>query len=240
MDIIDTRKLPASAQKEKCRTAVNPWKKSESIAKITRTLDISSRAVQNWINAYKEGSFKALTAMGCGRPKGISRSLTPEQEVKLQKQIADKQSDQLKLDYVLWTRKAVRELIESEYVIKMSIRTVGDYLKCWGFTPQKPAKRTYEQNSKAVKKWLEEDYPEVEQRAKLEDAEIYWGDEAVIRRDCQHELGYAPKEKTPIVRLNAKRASLNFLKQLITTSGRKVYLTLGNLRVIMHESLKHG
>ncbi|MFA0813236.1 IS630 family transposase, partial [Microbulbifer epialgicus] len=88
--------------------------------------------------------------------------------------------------------------------------------------------------------------------------EIYWGDETGIRSDCQHERGYAPKGKTPIVKLNAKRTSLNmisaitnqgtvrfqiyegsmnadrlidFLKRLIKTAGRKVYLILDNLRV---------
>ena len=54
-------------------------------------------------------------------------------------------SRQLKLDYALWTRKAVMDLIEQETGIRMPIRTVGEYLKRWGFTPQKPVKRAYEQ-----------------------------------------------------------------------------------------------
>ena len=29
----------------------------------------------------------------------------------------------------------------------------------WGYTPQKPLRRAYEQNPKAVQKWLEEEYP---------------------------------------------------------------------------------
>jgi len=32
---------------------------------------------------------------------------------------------------------------------------VGEYLKRWGYTPQKPLKRAYEQDPKAVKAWLE-------------------------------------------------------------------------------------
>lgn len=62
--------------------------------------------------------------------------------------IQDKTPDQLKMPYVLWTRKAVMEQIEQEAGIKMPIRTVGEYLKRWGFTPQKPAKRAYEQNQR--------------------------------------------------------------------------------------------
>ena len=38
----------------------------------------------------------------------------------------------------------------------MPIQTVGHYLKKWGFTPQKPVKRSYERCSKRVQKWLDE------------------------------------------------------------------------------------
>ncbi len=57
----------------------------------------------------------------------------------------------------LWTRKAVQQLIKQMWSIKMPIRTVGEYLKRWGFTPQRPLRRAYKQNPKAVKAWLEND-----------------------------------------------------------------------------------
>jgi len=41
----------------------------------------------------------------------------------------------------------------------MPIRTVGEYLRRWGFTPQKPVKRAYEQSPAAVQRWLTETYP---------------------------------------------------------------------------------
>ncbi len=172
--------------------------------------------------------------------------------------LVDKTPDQLKLDYVLWTRKAVMELIGQETGLKLPIRTVGEYLKRWGMTPQKPAKRAYEQSPKAVQEWLDEDYPEIHGKAKAENAEIYWGDETGLRNDSQHERGYAPKGKTPVVRLNAKRERTNmisaitnqgkvrfrmydgtmnadilidFCQRLIKSAKRKVILILDNLRV---------
>nr|WP_302622041.1 winged helix-turn-helix domain-containing protein [Marinomonas spartinae] len=48
----------------------------------------------------------------------------------------------------------------------MPIRTIGDYLKRWGFTPQKPLKKGYEQNPRKVSKWLEEECPLIKERAK--------------------------------------------------------------------------
>ncbi len=56
------------------------------------------------------------------------------------------------------------------------VRTVGEYLRRWGYTPQKPIKRAYERNPVQVKKWLEEEYPEISRRAKAEGAGIPVGD----------------------------------------------------------------
>ena len=55
-----------------------------------------------------------------------------------------------------WTRAAVGELIERECGIALKVRAVGNYLKRWGFTPQKPIKRAYEQRPEAVKAWIDE------------------------------------------------------------------------------------
>jgi hypothetical protein len=75
-----------------------------------------------------------------------------EQERQIQKTIYDKCPDQLKFPFALWTRKAVQQLIKHLWSLDMPVRTVGEYLKRWGFTPQKPLRRAYKQNPKAVKK----------------------------------------------------------------------------------------
>ena len=254
----DARSLPKESQEEKRRTAIKLWKKSTPTSEISEILDVSIRSVQLWISKYKKGGLGALKTKPLGHGEGVGRTLTKDQESRIKGLITDHYPDQLKLDYVLWTRKAVMELIAQEYGVLMPVRTVGEYLKRWGFTPQKPAKRAYEQNPKQVKKWLDEEYPSIKARAKAENAEIYWGDETGVRNDSQHERGFAPKGKTPVVKLNAKRASLNmisavtnqgkvrfhlyegtmdadrfigFLKRLIKTSERKVYLIVDNLRV---------
>ena len=75
----------------------------------------------------------------------------------------------------LWTRPAVQELIEQQCGIRLPIRTVGEYLRRWGFTPQKPVRKAYKQDPEAVAEWLETKYPEIEKRAEQEGGEIQWG-----------------------------------------------------------------
>ena len=65
------------------------------------------------------------------------------------------------------------QLIEREFRIMLSVRGVGKYLAGWGFTPQKPIRRAYEQCPEAVQAWLDEQYPEIEKRTKAESGEIH-------------------------------------------------------------------
>lgn len=223
-------------------------------AEIGDIVGIHADTIGRWLKLDK-GRLGYATP---GRKPGSGRRLDVEQEQRIKAVLIDKTPDQLKMPYALWTREAVRELIRDRYGIELPIRTVGDYLKRWGMTPQKPQKRAYEQRAPEVQAWLAQEYPEIQARAKREDAEIYWGDETGLRNDCQHERGYAPKGKTPVIRLNAKRESVNmisaitnqgkvrfrffegtmnadvlidFLMRLVKDATRKVFLILDNLRV---------
>jgi transposase len=251
---IDARKLPREVLEEKRRLAHRLRKRGMTRTEIGEIVGVHADTVGRWLKLDRNN----LGVKRGGRKAGMCRSLSVTQEKRIRCLLVDKTPDQLKMPHVLWTRKAVQELIEQEAGFVMPIRTVGEYLRRWGFTPQKPMKRAYEQNPKAVDRWLQTEYPTIKSRAKAEDAEIYWGDETGLRSDSQHERGYAPKGKTPIVRLNANRTSTNmisavtnqgkvrfrvfdgsmnadilidFCKRLIQSAGRKVFLVLDNLRV---------
>jgi transposase len=207
---------------------------------------------------YKKQGLEAITKGKRGRRHGEKRDLTPDQEAEIQRLIIDKAPNQLKLSFALWTRDAVRLLIEQKYEISMPIRTVGEYLKRWGFTPQKPVKWAKERSTPAVANWLLKEYPAIAKRAKQEKAEIYWGDETGIQTGANVEKGFSPKGKTPVIRLSARKDRVNmisaisnqgkvrfmfyrdtmnskrlitFMKRLIKDAGRKVFLILDNLKV---------
>ncbi len=48
-------------------------------------------------------------------------------------------------------------LVKQAFDIDLPIRTMGKYLKRWGFTPQRPIKKTYEQRTEVVKQWLKQE-----------------------------------------------------------------------------------
>jgi len=258
MEKLDLRRANNDVKEAIRKRAIRLVAQGKPQKEVATLLCVNKNSVNSWCKSYKQFGYKGLKEKPQGHKKGIGRLLTAEQELQVQKAIIDKMPDQLKLPYALWTRRAIVELIKREFSITIAIRTMGTYLARWGFTPQKPKKKAYEQNDASVKKWLEEQYPAIKEKAKQEKANIHWGDETGIKNECQYGRSYAPKGKTPIRTKMGKRLSLNmissvtnqgkvrfmtykgsmnsemlikFLRRLTKGQKKKIYLILDNLKV---------
>jgi len=263
MENTDARTLSPQTQYELRKLVIRLRKSGMPNQKVAETVGIAETRASTIWQTYQRHGIEAIQPKVRGRRFGAKRILTAEQETAVQKLLIDKTPDQLKLPFALWTRDAIRLLIQQEYRIELPLRTITDYLKRWGFTPQKPVKQAYEQDPKKLARWLETDYPEIAARAKRYKAEIHWGDETGIQNDSYNAKGFSPKGKAPVVRLNAKKSRINmisaitnngkvrfmlyqekmsspllikFMSRLIKDTNRKVFLILDNLKV--HHSKK--
>lgn len=253
----DARRLSTEAQYELRTRAVKMLQADKSYREVSALLEVSTTALQNWMGLFREGGMAALYPKRRGRICGTARRLTARQEQVIQRLIADKDPEQLKLPFVLWTRPAVGELVWKRYGIRLPVRTLGEYLKRWGYTPQRPKKRAYEQQPEEVRRWLDTEYPAIERRAARENALILWGDETGVSNQDQRGRGYAPRGQTPVVRGMAQKIRVNmvsavgnrgdlrfmsykgsmkvatfirFLGRLIRSSDQKVFFIVDNLR----------
>lgn len=128
------------------------------------------------LKRYEAGGMAALKPAIRGKKPGAGRSLSTAQEQAICRVICNKRPEQLKMEFALWRRAAVGQLIEQEYGIKLHVRSLGKYLARWGFTPQKPIKKAYEQRPEAVRQWLDAQYPVIAEKARAEGGEIHRGD----------------------------------------------------------------
>lgn len=258
MEKTDARKLTPEAQQQLRHQAIRLRKRGFTHHQIAEIIGAHPTRICRWCRAYETGGPKAVTLRKRGRRPGSGRRLSGEQEKQLRQMIRDKTPDQLKLAFALWTRLAVQQVVRQQWGLRMPIRTVGEYLRRWGFTPQKPIRRAYEQNPKAVRQWLVDQYPAIATRAKHEKAEIHWGDETGLSNGYQHGRSYAPRGQTPTVRMCARKESIGlistvtnqgqmrfmvyrnamnaavmkkFLQRLVKDAGRKVFLIVDNLKV---------
>jgi site-specific recombinase XerD/transposase len=115
--------------------------------------------------------------------------------------------------------KVQRDYYRAMTAILQTVWTVGRYLKRWGFTPQKPARRAWEQNPEQVRQWLKKEYPSIRRQAQKEKAQIYWGDEMGLRSDHAVGRSYGLKGQTPVILATGQRFRCNMISA-ITNQGR--------------------
>lgn len=259
MNTEDARRLSPAEQNERRRQVIRAYKRGVNKRQIARDVGLSYPGTRKIIARYEAGGMKALMPQKRGRRAGDKRALAAEQEAHIRQLICDKRPEQLKMEFALWSRMAVGQLIEREFGIKLHVSAVGKYLRRWGFTPQKPIRRAYEQSPAAVSAWLNEDYPAIARRAKAEGAEIHWGDETALVNTDTRGRSYAPRGQTPVAKVvGSTRQKLSmistvtnqgktrwmiidgnfnherlieFFESLIEDTDRKVFLILDNLGV---------
>lgn len=255
----DYRKVEPEAVYELKKVALRLRRKGKTVGEICAITGLADKTVRMAFASYDAGGIDAIKPKIRGRKVGEKRRLSPEQEKTIISTLVDHDPAQLQLKGCMWTRDSVKELIKMKFGIDMPIRTVGEYLSRWGFTVQRPAKREANQKPEQVEAWLNEQYPTIHRSAKAENAEIFWGDETAVQNVANYARGYAPKGKTPVVKVRAEKMHINmisaisnkgklhfllyseainserlieFMKALIkTASGKKVYFILDNLRV---------
>jgi transposase len=254
---VDMRKLPAAAQEERRRQVIGLRRRGLTYRAIAEQVGLSRTGVIDICRRFAAEGAKGLVSKPRGRKPDEQRLLGAAQEAEVQGLIRRHTPDELGLPFALWNRAAVGALMARRCGVELAVRTVGKYLARWGFTAQKPLRRAYEQDPAAVRRWLRRDYPAIAARAKRARGVIFWGDETGLRSDDVRGRSYAPRGRTPLVRVCQRRAGLSlisavtnrgelrwmvvdgavnaptfirFLQRLIRETRRKVFLILDRLK----------
>ena len=245
---IDARSYKHDMLEQLRRDAVKRVESGESPEAVASGLGINRRTIYRWLSAFHYGGEQALAAKPI---PGAPPKLNAKQLAQLARFIRDKNPQQLKFDYALWTLAIIRQVIADRFMVKLSEVSVARLMKRLGFTPQRPLYRAWQQDPVSVKRWQDKDYPKIAARAKKDNALIFFADEAGIRSDNHAGTTWAPVGQTPIVKATGARFGFNmlsavnaqghfrfmtvegtvtasvfrdFLKRLITGVERKVFL----------------
>jgi len=186
--------------------------------KVAEICECDDSHVRSTWRKYQKGGISAIRAKKMGRPKD-SGELSKEQQKEIRRLIIDKNPEQLKLKGFLWDRQSIKELIKDKFAITLTLQAISNYLKKWGMTPQRPITKNYKQNPEHIKKWLDEEYPDIKQRAKEENAEILWGDETGIQNQANYIRGFAPIGQTPIMPVGNPKLRINMIS-VISNQGK--------------------
>jgi transposase len=247
------RKLPAAAQEERRRQVIGLREAGLTYGAIAAQVGLTQTGVFDICQRFAAHREAGLTSGRGGPEPGSGRLRDQRREAEVRDLVRRHLPDTLGLPFALWSRAAVAALIEQRYGVRLAVRTMGTYLARWGFTPQQPLRRAYEQQPAAVRDWLRREYPAIVARAR---GVIFWGDETGLRADDVPGRSDAPRGQTPVVRPNQRRIGLglisalsnrgelrwkmldgaikapvliDFLQRLIRDAKRKVFLILDRL-----------
>jgi transposase len=195
-----------------------------SQAVVAELLGVAPDTVSRWWTAYVAGGLEALPHDRTGRPVGTGRTLSDEQAAHLQQLIDTTSPADSDIAAPLWNRRAVRDLILKEYGLRMPIRTVGEYLRRWGYTAKKPSRHGRKQDPDEVNEWLERIYPDIEKQAQAEGATIIWCDEMGVAADEYPGYGYAREGQRATIEVPDPHLRMNVISG-ITNDGQLRFMT---------------
>lgn len=227
MKKLDARKLSHETLEEIRIRAVTQVQTGKSPEEVISALGMTRCCIYNWLAAYRSGGWDALKSKKLnGRPKKLSG----KQMELIYKIIVQKNPQQYRLEFALWTLKLVKEMIFLKLGTKLSIASVWRLLKQLGLTCQRPLFKAYQQNAKAVDSWLRSTYPKIKALAKSVKAEIFFGDEAGIRSDFHTGTTWAPKGETPTVESNGQRFGLNIISAVSSRGEMRFMVVDGTIK----------
>src|ERR671929_1079616 len=137
----DFRKLTLATQAELRRVAVAMERAGKTRVEAAEIIGVNRRFVGQWVKVAAQRGEAVLAGGRRGRRPGEQKALSAVQEDRLRVLIARGCPDQFGLSFALWTRQAVRALIARETGVWLTLSVVGRYLRAWGFTAQRPARR---------------------------------------------------------------------------------------------------
>jgi len=264
--VVDVKRLP-KGEREKLRgKAYDEYLNGKTAYYVARELRVRVTTVYRWYGLFKTSQENSIVEKKRGPEASKRAKLTTKEREKLTRTVIGKTPNQLKFDFALWSSKAIQEYVKKEFGKTISRKTARRYMQKLGFSYRCPVHYAREQNSKAVKEWLNETYPAIKREASQNQATIMWGDETTNMIGDGVRKGYSPRGQAPVLRTPDKRkvrcnsisaisnrgemefmffdGSMNtdifmlFCEKLVWGKERPVYLIVDNLRVHHAKLLK--
>lgn len=181
---------------------------------------VSRETVCRWVAMERRGGAEALLATRkTGRPKGAAAALSGVQCAQIVNLIIDRTPEQSKLPFALWTCEAVGRLIQERSGVRLAESTVRLYLKRWGFTAQRPARRAREQEPGAVETWKRESWPKHRAEARRRGAMAVFLDETGLCSAEAAGTSYHPRGRTPALPVSGRGARLGICTAITPEGG---------------------
>jgi transposase len=144
------------------RLAVARVREGWSTKSVASFLDVTQRAVQSWVKAFRERGTQALAAQPrSGRPP----KLTLQQEQTVLGWILHSPTE-FGFATELWTAPRVTSLIRKNFGVTFNPHYVVEWLAKRNISSQRPQRQPREKNPQEIQRWLKRDWKQIAKKSK--------------------------------------------------------------------------
>ena len=222
----DARKLDRKTQEALRIRAVKRVRDGESPEVVAQAIGINRTTIYDWLAKHREGGIQSLKER---KAPGRVPKLDGKKIKWLFDLVTQKNPQQLKFEYALWTREMIQKVIRDKFQIKLSLPSIGRLLAQLGFTCQKPLYKAIQKNESLVKEWLKKVFPQIKRRAGVEGADIYFGDAAHIRSDHHAGKTWGLRGQTPVVRSSGARFGFSLISAITSRGNMRFMVKEGSV-----------
>ena len=197
--------------------AIERVREGEAPAEVMASFGFNRTTIYKWLKAALQPGV-GIKALRSTKATGRPRTLTAAQERQVFRWVKGRDPRQYGLDFGLWTRKVVAELIAQKFGVTLAVTAVGELLAKLGLTPQKPLQRAYQRDPEAIERWQRETFPAIARQARAEGAAVYFWDESGFRADTVHGKTWGVRGQTPVVHRPGQRQSIS-AASAVTANG---------------------
>lgn len=153
--------------------AVERVREGEAPSVVIASYGFSRTTIYKWLATVSKPGV-GVRALASRPAPGRPRSLTARQEQQVFRWINGNDPRQYGLDFGLWSRSVVGDMIERKFGIRLGLTAVGELLAKLNLTPQKPLQRAYQRDPEAIEKWRREN-PAIARQAKVDGGRCFSG-----------------------------------------------------------------
>lgn len=198
--------------------AIELRKKKWKVGDIADAFGVNRRAVTRWFTIYNK---HGKTALKSKKAPGPDYKLN-DNDIRSVLETVKKPATEYGFETPLWTCRRAQVVIEKEIRKKLHISNIWRMLVKWGLSNQSPEKRALQQDPKEAKRWFKEEWPKIQAHAKRWRAIIYFLDESGVSLVPVMGKTWAPKGKTPIVKVTGNKGGF-CVTSAVSPTGRMLF-----------------
>ena len=230
MEIKDGRSFSHEVLETYRYRTIELFKKGKSAQEIAFFFGVHRGSVSLWLKTWKE---KGKSALKSRKAVGPDPTLNKDDKKEIISWLRNPAME-FGFETPLWDCKRIQKIIKSELNKNISVSNLWKTLRRWNLTPQKPEKEALEKNPAAVRKWLREEWPKIEEHRRRWQAMLYFQDESGVSLIPVLGKTWAEKGKTPKIKVTGNRGGF-CVTSAISPAGRMVFrIENGTIRAEEH------